>query len=48
VVANLEPGFNYAVGVKIGVNSSSNFGGIFSSYASGVISALPPSITWTQ
>ena len=48
VVANLEPGFHYAVGVKVGVDSSSNFGGLFESYASGIISARPPSITWTQ
>jgi hypothetical protein len=47
VVANLEPGFHYAVGVKIGVDASSNFGGIFSSNANGIISARPPSITWT-
>jgi hypothetical protein len=48
VAAVLEPGFHYAVGVKIGVDASSNFGGIFSSDASGIISACPPSITWTQ
>jgi hypothetical protein len=48
VVANLVPGFHYAVGVKIGVNASSNGGGFFYSIAGGMISAYPPSINWTQ